>query len=354
MNQRNCIRSTASIEQAMRQINDLPKTRTLICLDEQERVIGMLTDGDIRRGLLDGKTMSEPIDSIMNDNFIHAIENRLNFDALAKLRANMNTILPIISESGELHRVLNLNEYKSYVPIHAMIQAGGEGRRLRPLTEDKPKPLVRIGGKPIIAYVLHNLISHGVRRVTVSVRYKAQMIVDYLGSLDLPGVTVDFIHEEQGKGTMGSLSDLQPDNDLPLLVMNSDLLTQIDFEDLVRTHVERKNDMTIAAQQFETNVPFGVIESDEDRITGVREKPSFHSLINTGIYIINPELRSLVKPDYFDATDLITSTIGSGRRAGAYPFTDFWSDIGTHSELKRADNLVNMSRDYEFSLFDPR
>ncbi|GAB5538472.1 MAG: hypothetical protein Salg2KO_05750 [Salibacteraceae bacterium] len=353
-NNRHTINTNKTVSDGLTQINDLPKTRTLICVDQQGVVVGMVTDGDIRRGLLKGVTLLDPISRVMNVHFSSLQKDELSIDTIRNFRAKNSVILPVLSKEGMLHQVVDFTRQKSYLPIHCLIQAGGQGRRLRPLTNDLPKPLVTIQDVPIIGYVLHHLIEFGVRKITLSLHYKSDMIVEYINALDIPNVTFDFIYEDSPMGTIGGFSQLELINDNPVLIMNSDLLTKLNIEEFLYTHLTNSADLTVATRSYETTIPYGVLNVSGKKVSGIQEKPVITQLINSGIYFINPKLKEYVRSTPMDTPELIDLCLAEGRSVVYHRFSDPWIDIGSHDELNRAIEMVKSNSLYEISLFNPR
>jgi NDP-sugar pyrophosphorylase family protein len=225
--------------------------------------------------------------------------------------------------------------------MDALIMAGGEGRRLRPLTEKTPKPLLKVGDKPIIEYNIERLRLYGIQNIYISVKYLGKQLVDYFGDGSSYGVNIKYIWEEESLGTIGAVSLISGLSHDLLLIMNSDLLTNIDFEDFYLTHLEKESDMTVAAVPYHVKVPYAVLETQDHRVLSFIEKPTYTYYSNGGIYLIEKDLASWVPPNsHYNATDLMQEVIHRNRRLTNYPLLGYWLDIGRHEDFEKAQSDI--------------
>src|SRR5688572_11579257 len=248
---------------------------TLFVVDEKNRVLGSLTDGDVRRGLLNGVALSDSVEKIMYRNFRFLKKNGYSLSFIDELRKLEIDLIPLLNENNELIRIIDLSKKKSMLPLDAVIMAGGEGKRLRPLTLSTPKPLLKIGSKPIIEYNVDRLIDYGIDNIIITINYLGEQLIDYFRDGGKKNVDIGYVQEGDALGTIGALSlvdNLVHDN---LLVMNSDLLTDIDFEDFYRSFVNANADMAVATIPYQVTLPYGIIETEDNCITTIREKPTY-------------------------------------------------------------------------------
>lgn len=336
------IKESQSVLDALRLINAMGKdsARTLLVVNEYDVLVGTLTDGDIRRKLVEGYEISSKISLIMHHNFCSLQENAISIQEIYKAREKGINLLPVINKKGLIVDIFNLNIKKSYLPIDAVLMAGGKGERLRPLTDKTPKPLIKVGNKAIIDYNIEQLISYGLKHINVTINYLGEQLEEHFAT-PINGVKVETIREPNYLGTIGSIQfvkDFHHDN---ILIMNSDLFTNIDYEDFYLHFKEHDADMSVAAIPYNVNIPFGIFELEGRNIKGIKEKPSYHYYANAGIYLIKKDvLKYIPQNKFFNATDLIEELVKQQMKVVRFPITGYWIDIGQHSELVKANELV--------------
>lgn len=330
--------------EALSQINDLaPEPMVLFVVDEEQRMVGTLTDGDSRRALIAGASVSDSIQKVMNRNF-NALTEGEDFDVrhLHDLKIDQMHLVPILDKNHHIIDVINLDKYHTKLPIDAVIMAGGKGERLRPLTEKTPKPLLKVGDKCIIDYNVDNLISNGVEHIYVTVNYlKEQLEEHYQGARE--GVKVETVREPKFLGTMGAVQFVPKFFHDTILLMNSDLFTNVDFEDFFLHFEENKADMSAVAIPYSISVPYGIFDIHEQRdIHGILEKPTYNYYANAGIYLIKREMieKYLPAETFFNATDFMEKLIVEGRKVIRFPLSGYWIDIGNKQEYQKANELV--------------
>lgn len=341
MNKEFIITESSTIKDALIAINDItPDGESLVVVDSEQEIIGTLTDGDIRRGLIAGAELTDSVCKIMHTDF--KFINQTNFDVahLKSFRDQRIMFIPILDEQKHVVDVINLNKFKSKLPIDAVLMAGGKGVRLRPLTETTPKPLLPVGGKPIIDYNIDCLIENGIKNISVTVNYLHEQLEEHFAN-PVNGVQVDCIKEPQFLGTMGATQFVTQFYNDVVLVMNSDLFTNIDYEDFYLHFMEHNADMSVAAVPYSISVPYGIFELEGRNIKGVKEKPVYNYFANAGIYLIKRELlENMPKNTFYNATDLMNDAVAAGKTVIRYPITGYWLDIGSHEEYNKANELV--------------
>jgi dTDP-glucose pyrophosphorylase len=334
------INSDASVLEALKCINEALNW-TVFVVNDNGAVIGSLTDGDVRRYLINGGQLNDEVINAARKEFTYV--KAKDVDLIKRLREVKKKgvkLVPSLDENLRLVDVYDLMSFKSHLPLDAVIMAGGKGERLRPITETIPKPLVEVGGKCIIDYNVDRLIDYGVKNINVTVNYLGDQIINHYTE-PRNGVKVQTVREPKYLGTMGSIRFVKEFMNDTILVMNSDLFTNIDFEDFYLHFKEHNAMMSVAAVPYSVKIPFGIFELDGRNIQGVTEKPVFNYYANAGIYLIKKEILSFIPQDqFFNATDLIDAVVESGNRVIRYPLNGTWIDIGTHQELAKARDLV--------------
>lgn len=335
------IPSTFSIREALRRINEIAgDAKVLFVINEHQQVIGALSDGDIRRGIIAGHELSESVDLVMFRNFQYLRENALNVALISQLRKLDIWMIPVLNESGKLCRIINLNKQKSLLPIDAVVMAGGKGERLRPLTLSTPKPLLPVGNKAIIDHNVDRLISYGVEHISVTVNYLAEQLEEHYKEPH-EGVQVECVREPKFLGTMGAVRLVKKFHNDVVLVMNSDLFTDIDFEDMYLHFIENKADMSIAAVPYTVSIPFGICDLEGQYVRGIVEKPTYNYYANAGIYMIRRNVIDRIpEGEFFNATDLIDLLARGTNNVIRYPLKGTWIDIGTLSEYQKAKDIA--------------
>lgn len=338
---RHIIREGAPLMDAIARLNELSGgVMTLLVTDSDGRMTGTLTDGDVRRALLQGIGLESRVEEAMFRQFRSLKADAIDPAALRELRLKGLKLIPMIDSYGRISRVIDTRVTKTLLPLRAVLMAGGKGERLRPMTLSVPKPLLKVGGKAIIDYNIEALASVGVDDVSVTVNYLAEQIEEHF-SKEVAGVKVKCVREPRALGTIGSVSLVDLPSEGDTIVMNSDLLTTVSFENMYLTHRERGADVTIAVVPYNVSVPYAILSTDDDRVTALQEKPSYSYYANAGIYIFsNDLLKKLPADERTDATDLIEQAIAEGRKVTYYPINGTWIDIGSPIDFAHACELV--------------
>ena len=336
-----CINCSLTIKDALIALNNLRNaTLTLFVLNDNAQIIGTLTDGDIRRALVNGYGLDCTLDKVMHRDYKFICQKEFTVANLRSFRDRRIMFIPILDGENHVVDVVNLQKFKSKLPIDAVLMAGGKGERLRPLTEKTPKPLLEVGGKCIIDHNVDRLISYGVEHVNVTVNYLGEQIEEHF---DTPrdGVQVRTFREPKFLGTIGSIKFVDIFYNDTVLVMNSDLFTNIDYEDFFLHFQIHDAEMSVAAVPYNISIELGILDLDGHNIKGLIEKPKYNYYANAGIYLIKKRALAEIPEDtFFHATHLVEKLIAQGKKVIRYPLNGTWIDIGTYQEYERAKELV--------------
>ncbi len=348
----NLISEDATLIEALRQLNSLPGgAMTLFVTDGGGRLCGALTDGDIRRALLRGVRLDSRVGEAMFRGFKAVTPDDNGAGIVEKLRGCRSlgiTLVPRIDSLGKPVEIIDLRRTHTRLPLRAVLMAGGKGERLRPLTLERPKPLLEIDGKAIIDYNVEALAACGVTDITVTTRYMAEMIEAHFAAPAAAEVQVRCVREDKPLGTIGALTLCGiADDGGDTLVMNSDLLTTISFEEMYLKHAACHADVTVAVVPYQVTVPFAILELDGERVTGIAEKPSYSHYANAGIYLFsNRLLRTLRAGERTDAPDLVAEAIGRGMTVTYYVINGSWIDVGSPADFRQAGELMRHHRNF--------
>lgn len=344
-NNKYLISSEATIYDALSRLNELHSfAMTLFVVDKTGRMVGTLTDGDIRRGLIKGLGTDSSVIEAMNRSFAF-ITRKDDVLSLKKLRERKIILVPLLDEKGSIVDIVDLSAHHTSLPIDAVLMAGGKGERLRPLTLDTPKPLLKIGDKAIIDRNIDRLIEFGIRNISVTVNYLRDQLIEHYATPREENIKVECVEEEKFFGTIGALKLVREFHNDTILVMNSDLLTDIDYEDFYLHFKEHDAMMSAAAIPYTISVPYGIFELEGRNIKGVSEKPVYNYYANAGIYLLKKEVLNYIPENQvFNATDLIDVLAAKGEKVIRYPLTGLWIDIGTPEEFRKAKELIKHLR----------
>jgi dTDP-glucose pyrophosphorylase len=332
----------ATLKQALELLNVLAPDSILFVVDQENRLIGSLTDGDVRRGLLNNYTLASPIDEIIqpNPHFIKKGDN--DIQKIILYREKFFRILPVVDENMKVVNVINFRTIKSYLPLDAVIMAGGRGQRLQPLTNTTPKPLLKVGDKPIMEHNLDRLASYGIDDFWLSVNYLGDQIENYFGSGKKKNIKIEYVWETEPLGTIGSISKVKNFEHDFVLVTNSDLLTNIDYESFFLEFIKQGADMSVLTIPYQVNIPYAVLETKEGIIMGLKEKPSYTYYSNGGVYLMKKNiLNHIPENSFFNSTDLIETLIENEYKVVSYPFSGYWLDVGKHEDYIKAQVDIN-------------
>lgn len=332
--------------EALSQINTLsPEPLVLFVVDEKQRMVGTLTDGDSRRALVSGASVNDKVDKVMlRDYRFMQVSDITNVGEIRRQKEMKMKLVPILDEERHIVDIINLGKYKTRLPVDVVLMAGGKGERLRPLTETTPKPLLKVGDKCIIDHNIDRLIDYGVKHISVTVNYLKEQIEEHFAA-PRGEVQVQTVREPKFLGTIGSIRFVPEFFNDTVLVMNSDLFTNINYEDFYLHFKEHNADMSVAAVPYDVDIPLGVLKLDGRNITGLMEKPHFGYYANAGIYLIKRSALDYIPVDkMFHSTDLVEALIAAGRKVVRFPIGGTWIDIGTPQEYRRANDMVKYLR----------
>jgi dTDP-glucose pyrophosphorylase len=330
----------AQLREALKKLNNVPLNLSLFVLNSDNQLIGTLTDGDIRRGLLKGIPVDATVDEFMFKDF-RALGGTPDPREISKLRDLGVKLVPILDKNRRITRMLDLKRIKTVLPVDAVVMAGGRGERLRPLTDTRPKPMLPLGDKPIIGHNIDHIQTFGITNIYISINYLGEQIRGYFGDGRSQGLNIQYVEETKPLGTIGSVGLIRKFDNPYVLVMNSDLFTNADFEDMWLTLTENDADLCVASVPYTVDIPFAILERNQGYISGLKEKPSNTHYANAGIYLFRREVLELVPTDQaFNATDLIEAIIKNNGKVVDSPLTGYWIDIGRLEEYEKAKTLI--------------
>lgn len=328
--------------EALTTINNLvPDPLVLFVLDENDKMVGTLTDGDSRRALIAGASVDDTIEKVMHRDFRYMKAEAIDDVKEIKHQKEMKMkLVPVLDNDMHIVDIINLEKYSTRLPIDAVLMAGGKGERLRPLTEKTPKPLLPVGGKAIIDHNIDRLIANGIKHINVTVNYLGEQIEEHFAE-PREEVQVQTVREPKYLGTIGSIRFVKEFYNDTVLVMNSDLFTNINYEDFYLHFKEHDAEMSVAAVPYTVSVPYGIFDLDGRDIQGLIEKPTYNYYANAGIYLIKRSILDEIPDDtFFNATDLIEKLISVGKKVIRFPLNGTWIDIGNPQEYQKANELV--------------
>jgi dTDP-glucose pyrophosphorylase len=341
-----CLAPTATIREAMLLLTQNSR-RIVLITDDARRLLGTITDGDIRRAILDGfslDSLSSEVLTHKNPNYHQPLTAPIHTspEILKQLMLERDVQqIPLLDEHDCVIGLVTLEDLTpSNLPLDAVIMAGGFGTRMRPLTENLPKPMLLISGQPIMERIIAQLHHVGIKQVNVTTHYKPEKIKDHFSNGSEFGININYVVEDTPLGTAGSLSLLEPPSQT-VLVINGDILTQVDFRALLDYHREHRAALTTAVRQFEMMVPYGVVESHEGLVQRIQEKPTYPLMLSTGIYLLEPATYQYIpRGKHFDMPDLINNLIEAGQAVASFPILEYWLDIDQHADYAQAQQDV--------------
>ncbi|MBT4711712.1 MAG: CBS domain-containing protein [Alphaproteobacteria bacterium] len=333
-----CIQESAGVRDAITAIErGAPKIALVV--DSDGHLVGTVTDGDVRRGFLSGIGVDNPVVQVMNKTPATASHKDRTATILARMSEEGFRQMPVVDDQRRvvgIETLANLQQDQTRDNV-VVLMAGGLGERLQPLTDDRPKPLLEVGNKPILESTLESFVDSGFRHFFLSVNYKREMVEAHFGDGSRWGVTIEYLREDQPLGTAGALGLLPETQTDPVVVMNGDILTKVDFDHLLNYHAEHGAFATVGVREYDLAVPYGVVEVEGHRLTGIREKPVFPVLVNAGIYVFDPEAIFLIpKAERCDIPQLIDAILANKKEISVFPIREYWIDIGQKDDLARA------------------
>ncbi|HWJ38182.1 MAG TPA: nucleotidyltransferase family protein [Sphingomicrobium sp.] len=327
----------ATLRGVMRQI-DAASLQIALVVDADEHLVGTVTDGDLRRGILRGASLDDPVTKVMNREPTTVVLGEDPAAILGLMRTAKLRHVPV-TDHGRLVGLETLEELISAPERNnpVVIMAGGRGTRLLPLTADRPKPMLPVAGRPILEHALVGLAEQGFRDFHIAVNYLGDMVEEHFGDGSRWNVSISYLRETQPLGTAGALSLLSAEPTEPLLVMNGDILTKLNFVQLMEAHEQGRDAATMCVRQYDHQIPFGVTLIEEDRLVALEEKPTIRNFVSAGIYVVQPDVVHRVPAGrFFDMPQLLNGLIADGRRVQVFPITEYWLDVGRHDDMHRA------------------
>lgn len=327
----------STIREALTRLDFLAKDAIVFIVDGDNHLVGSLTDGDVRRGLLKGFSIDNLVNEIIQPNPKYIRKGERNINKVIEYRENNYRILPVLDKANKIVNVINFREVKSYLPVDAVIMAGGRGERLRPLTDSTPKPLLKVGNKPILEHNLDRLRLFGIDDFWITVKYLGEQIEDFFGDGHEKSIKIEYVYENEPLGTIGAVSKIKNFSHEFVLVTNSDLLTNIDYEHFFLDFLKKDADFSVVTIPYSVDIPYAVLETNNGHVLNFREKPTYTYYSNGGIYLMRRDvLKHLPIEKHFNATDLMETLIKNGNKVVSYPLAGYWLDIGRHEEYEKA------------------
>jgi dTDP-glucose pyrophosphorylase len=313
----------------------------LFVVDTSQKVVGSVTDGDVRRALVKHQNINLKVGDICNPDFLFEHETN-GFLDLSYYRKKDIKILPMLDTHKQLVRIIDLDNIKSQLPLECMIMAGGRGKRLSPFTDEVPKPMLPLGGKPIIEHNINRLISFGIKKIYISVKYLGEQIQDYFGDGSSKGISIEYIWEDKPLGTAGALALVNEFSTEHVLLMNSDLFTNVDFEEMYLKLINEKADMVVASTEYKVDVPYAILEDhNNQQVKAFKEKPSYIYHSNAGIYMLSKQvIQTIPKQEFCDITDVMQQLISQQKKLIHCPIIGYWIDIGKPIDYKQAQEFI--------------
>ena len=339
--QKYLINEGANVKEALVQLSALSPDLILFVLDKNNKLLGSITDGDIRRGLIKGINLNDQISKVIQKDTKSITIGDLNIQKIIDYKRDLIQILPIVNEKKEIQRIINFREYFSLLPIDVVIMAGGQGKRLRPLTEHTPKPLLNVGDRSIIEHNINRFIKYGISNFWISINYRGDLIKNHLGAGPFTDIKINYIEEDKPLGTIGALSKGVKFKSRYVLVTNSDILTNLDYQDFLLKFLNSNADFAVTTVSHNYTIPYGVVEINQDRIKSITEKPTMTYQCNAGIYLMKKEVLDLIPKDtFFNTTDLIQVLLSNDKIIFPYQFSGYWLDIGSYNDFEKAQRDI--------------
>lgn len=327
-----------SIREAVHAI-DKSAIQIALVVNADGTLIGTVTDGDVRRALLRSVSLDDPVSAIMNTRPTVASQKDSQASILGMMRKTTHRCIPVVDAQGKVVHIALLDKLIQPADKNnpVVIMAGGLGARLSPLTDDCPKPMIKIGAKPILETILESLCEYGFRNFFFSVNYRSEVVKDHFADGSRWGVSIQYLQEDKKLGTAGALSLLPQPATEPMIVMNGDILTRINFEQLLDFHREHHADATMCVREYDFQIPFGVVKIEGQKVTAIDEKPVQRFFVNAGIYVLEPEaLKHIPRDTYTDMPTVFEKLIAERKETTVFPIREYWLDIGQLEDLERA------------------
>ena len=332
------VKYSDTVRYALEKLNLPGRSKTLFVLDDMGKVMGSITDGDIRRALLQGHNFQTSCEKVAFTSFKWLEKNQVQIEQIRNWRKNDIFIIPVLNPDKTLHEIIHIGKLKSYLPVTAVIMAGGQGQRLRPLTLDTPKPMLKIGNFPILEINIKRLVQYGIKDIYLCVNYLKEHIISYFKSGEKWNCNIHYIEEKEPLGTIGALSLLPPIPTAEILLFNADLLSNIDLEEMYVRHGMENADLTIAGIPHKVTLPYAILESKGTQITALSEKPTYTYFANAGFYLFHASfIKEIPKNTFYNATDFAEKLIHNSLKIHAFPIHGYWNDIGSLEDYHKSN-----------------
>jgi dTDP-glucose pyrophosphorylase len=331
----------STIKNALELLSNVGVETILFVVNKKQQLIGSITDGDVRRGLLKGFSLKDEIHEILHTEPKYIRKEDYSIDEIINLREKNFKVIPVIDKNNVILNILNFRLMKSYLPIDAVVMAGGLGSRLKPLTDNVPKSLLKVGEKTIIDHNIDRLRKFGVDDFWISVRYLGELIEKHFGNGESRSVKMEYVYEDSPLGTIGAISQIENFKHDYVLVTNSDILTNLDYEAFFMDFIKKDADMSVVTIPYDVNVPYAVMETKENIVLSFIEKPTYTYYSNGGIYLIKKSILTKVpKGEFFNSTDLMEKLIEENLNLISYPIRQYWLDIGKPKDYQKAQEDI--------------
>lgn len=335
---------TTTIYEALRLV-DLNAKQMAVLVDNDQNIIGVITDGDIRRAILKGISLNSSVLDVVNRTPLIGTKNESKKSLISKMQDRSVSFIPLVDSNNKLVQILflsdllNINRKNNSV----IIMAGGKGTRLGELTKSCPKPMLKIGNKPILETIITHLSSFGFHDFHISVNHLKEQIMEYFADGEKIGVKVSYLHEAKPLGTAGALANFEPQNSEPVIVMNGDIYTDMDFSALVDAHKTEKAAATVCLRKYNCQIPYGVVMTRDKQITTIEEKPTMSYFVSAGIYVFDPGILGMIPENtYYPMTKLIDKLLENKISVYSHEIEGIWIDIGRHDDFKNASQIATM------------
>lgn len=336
------ILSGSKVKEALTILDELAQDAIIFVVDNKDNLIGSLTDGDVRRGLLNNFTIEDKIDKIIQPNPRFIKKGDYDIQKIIEYREKDYRIIPVLDDQNKVINVINFRKIRSYLPIDAVIMAGGRGQRLKPFTDQTPKPLLKVGSKAIMEHNLDRLAMFGIDDFWLSVNYLGEQIVQYFGNGKEKNINIEYVWENEPLGTIGAVSQIKNFKHDYVLITNSDLLTNIDYEQFFLEFIKQKADLAVLTIPYSVSIPYAVLETKDGIVKSFKEKPTYTYYSNGGIYLMKREMLDIIpKNEFYNATDLMEVMINKNYKIISIPFSGYWLDVGKHEDFEKAQIDIN-------------
>ena len=331
------ILANSTIKEALGVLNELSQDTILFVIDHNKKLIGSLTDGDVRRGLLNNFTIETLIYNIINPNPRFVRKGDYDIQKIIEYRDEDYKVIPVLDENDIVVNLINFRLIKSYLPVDAVIMAGGRGQRMQPLTNSTPKPMLKVGDKPILEHNLDRLSLFGIDDFWLSVKYLGEQIQSYFGDGKHKNINIEYVWESEPLGTLGAVSQIENFKHNYVLVANSDILTNIDYEQFFLEFIKQEADLAVLTIPYQVRIPYAVLETNNGEVKSFKEKPTYTYYSNGGIYLIKREMLNFIpKGMFYNATDLIEELLKKNKKVISFSFSGYWLDVGKHDDFEKA------------------